>query len=114
MNSLSLSHSSFEQIVSLENLFSSWEEFKRGKMYKLDVAQFATNIEQEIFTVHKKLQDQIYVHTTYTSFTIHDPKNRTINKACVRDRLIHHALVRVLQPLFEPTFIHHSYSSRKN
>lgn len=82
-------------------------------MYKPDVAQFATNIEQEIFTVHKELQNQIYVHTTYTSFTIHDPKKRIINKACVRDRLIHHAVVRVLQPLFEPTFIHHSYSSRK-
>ncbi len=54
-----------------------------------------------------------YKHGGYKEFVIHDPKQRLIHKAIVRDRLLHHAVFRVLYPFFDKTFICDSYSSRK-
>jgi retron-type reverse transcriptase len=48
----------------------------------------------------------------YEAFTVHDPKTRSIHKAKVRDRLLHHAICRVLYPYFDKRFIYDSYSSR--
>ena len=103
----------FERIISVENLFSAWREFKRGKTKKQDVAAFAADLEEHIFTLHRELMEGNYRHGPYTHFVLRDPKRRDIHKASVRDRLLHHALVRVLTPFFELRFIFDSYSSRK-
>ncbi|MBU2595839.1 hypothetical protein KJ713_03355 [Patescibacteria group bacterium] len=41
-----------------------------------------------------------------------DPKRRHIHKASVRDRIIHHAIYRILYPVFDKSFIYDSYSCR--
>ena len=69
---------------------------------------------KEIFSLHDDLKNKNYQHSSYTAFKINDPKPRDIHKASVRDRLLHHALFRVLYPYFDKRFIAHSYSSRKN
>ncbi len=107
-------HSSlFERIISVGNIFEAWGEFKRGKSKKQDIAAFAADLEEHIFTLHRELAEGNYRHGVYTHFVVRDPKRRDIHKASVRDRLLHHAVVRVLTPLFEPQFIFDSYSSRK-
>lgn len=106
-------HSSlFEEIISVENLFLAWEEFKRGKTKKQDIAVFAAHLEENIFALHAALAGRTYRHGSYTHFVVRDPKPRDIHKAPVHDRLLHHAVTRVLTPLFEPQFICDSYSSR--
>ncbi len=107
------SHDIFEKVISLENLFTAWNEFKRGKEKKLDVQKFALNLEDNIFELHKKLRAGTYQHSNYTSFYICDPKLRYINKATVCDRVVHHAVMRVIESMFDKTFIFDSYSSRK-
>lgn len=102
----------FEEIVSLENLFSAWDKFKLGKRSKADVQRFEHYLEQNIFKLHRELRSKSYKHHPYTSFYIKDPKQRHIHKASVRDRIMHHAIFRVLNPLFEPVFISHSFSCR--
>lgn len=102
----------FEEIISLENLFSAWEKFKKGKRGKADVQKFEHSLEQNIFELHRRLQAKKYKHDPYFSFYIQDPKQRHIHKATVRDRIVHHAVFRVLNPVFEPTFISHSFSCR--
>lgn len=59
-----------------------------------------------------ELTAQAYRHGPYTTFYINDPKPRVINKALVRDRLVHHAVFAELYRIFDPIFIYHSYSSR--
>ena len=107
-------HDIFKNIISLENLFLSWGEFKRGKEQKLDVQKFALNLEDSIFELNKKLHTGVYRHSNYTSFYICDPKLRHINKAIVADRIVHHAIMKIIEPDFDKTFIFDSYSSRKN
>jgi RNA-directed DNA polymerase len=64
------------------------------------------------FLLNGSLKRGGYDHGPYKCFTIQDPKHRVIHKACVRDRLLHHALHRVLYPVFNRSFIFDSYSCR--
>jgi len=100
----------FGQITSLENLFLSWDEFKKDKQKRKDVLAFEWKLEENIFSLYRDLKYHRYKHDVYTSFYIHDPKQRKIHKATVRDRVLHHAIFRILNPIFEPTFISHSFS----
>lgn len=104
----------FNQIISPENLLISWDEFKKGKRHKPDVLDFEWNLEDNIFKLHKELPEKIYRHSDYVSFFINDPKRRHIHKASVRDRVLHHAVFKTLNPVFEPSFIHTSFSCRIN
>lgn len=107
-------HSLYDEIISLENLFAAWSEFRRGKMKKCDVQAFAWKLEDEIFRLHADLKDGTYQHGSYESFFVCDPKRRHIHKPSVRDRLVHHAVVRVIEPLFDRSFIFDVWSCRKN
>lgn len=103
----------FEEVTSSASLFQAWEEFKKEKRKKLDVGQFEKNLETNIFDLQRQLLNKTYKHSDYFGFYIRDPKVRHIHKATVKDRIIHHALFKVLNPIFEPTFVYHSYSCRK-
>lgn len=102
----------FSKIISTENLFISFDEFKKDKQNRIDVLNFEYNLETNIFNLQRELQYHTYKHNVYNRFKICDPKPRVIHKATVRDRVLHHAIFRVLNPLFEPTFIAHSFSCR--
>lgn len=102
----------FEKIISLENLFSAWDKFKSDKQKKRDVQRFEWQLEENIFQLHRDLEYRRYKHGAYASFYIHDPKQRHIHKATVRDRILHHAVFTALNPIFEPTFISNSLSCR--
>src|SRR3989338_7315779 len=103
----------FEHIVSVENLFSAWREFKKGKTKKPDVIEFALNLEDNIFALRYELILGKWICGGYVKFSIKDPKPRIIHKATVRDRVLYQAVYRVLYPIFDKTFIHDVYSSRK-
>lgn len=102
----------FEKIISTENLFLAWDNFKVGKTKKKDVQTFEWKLEENIFQLHRELKRRTYRHGDYASFYIHDPKQRHIHKATVRDRVLHHAVFSVLNSIFEPTFIAYSFSCR--
>ncbi len=100
------------EVVSPDNLFLAWEEFKKGKGEKSDVQLFEWELEQNIFQLHRELSFKSYRHGPYHGFHIADPKPRHIHKATVRDRVVHHAVFKALSRVFEPTFIADSFSCR--
>lgn len=102
----------YNHIISINNLCEAWREFCRGKKLKKDVADFSLNLSQNIFELHEDLRNKIYQHGGYESFQISDPKPRNVHKATVRDRLLHHAIYRVLYWHFDRRFIYDSYSCR--
>jgi retron-type reverse transcriptase len=103
---------SYSEIVSVDNLLLAWQEFVKGKRGKRDVQQFQLNLLDNIFDLHFDLLSKKYKHGGYQAFKIYDPKPRDIHKASVRDRLVHHAVYRVLYPFFDQIFIPDSYSCR--
>ena len=102
----------FNKIVDIENLFLAWEEFKIGKTKKPNVLEFEKDLEQNIFQLRRDLVSKKYEHGDYADFYICDPKKRHVYKATVRDRVVHHAIFKILNPIFEPTFIANSFSCR--
>ena len=102
----------YERLISLENLFLCWQEFRKEKRLKKDVLIFERNLEENIFALHEELKNKTYRHQPYNTFRIHDPKPRIISKASVRDRLVHHMIFNELYRILDPGFIYHSYASR--
>lgn len=98
------------KVCNPEILFSAWDEFKRGKSKKIDVINFEYNLEQNIFDLFRDLSNKTYKHRPYDGFYVYDPKRRHIHKASVRDRVLHHAIFNIINPIYEPTFIATSFS----
>mgnify|MGYP001571117914 FL=1 len=104
----------FAQIVSLDNLFLAWKNYRRGKGSKKDIQSFEFQLEDNIFELHSDLIRGCYRQGGYQQFRITDPKARVISKAPVRDRLLHQAIYQVLYPAFDSIFIDDSFSCRNN
>lgn len=102
----------YDNIISIENLLISWQEFLLGKRKKKDVAEFSADLMDNILELRQDLVEKTYKHGDYEAFVINDPKTRIIHKPLVRDRLLHHAIHRILYPYFEKKFIYDSYSCR--
>jgi RNA-directed DNA polymerase len=103
---------SFEDIISIENLLEAWREFLPGKKDRLDMQLFGLRLMDNLFQLHRELVNHTYKHGGYQAFNISDPKPRNIHKASVRDRLLHHAIYRILYPFFDQIFIADSFSCR--
>ncbi len=100
-------------IITIENLFQAWDEFKKEKRGKKDVQAFEFHLEDNIFSLYSKLKNRTYRHGTYKDFYVSDPKRRHIHKSDVTDRVLHHLLYKYLYELFDKQFIFDSYSCRK-
>jgi len=103
----------YHDIISTENLLAAWREFLRNKRGRKDIERFSIHLIDNILALHRELTDKTYQHGPYKAFRINDPKPRDIHKASVRDRLLHHAIYRILYPHFDPKFIFDSYSCRR-
>ena len=72
------------------------------------------DLMKNIFSLHNNLKNKTYSHSTYHYFRITDPKQRDIHKASVRDRLLHHAIYRILHPFFFRNFTSDSHSCQND
>ena len=104
----------YEEIVSIDNLLLAWQEFLRCKRKKYDIQEFSLRLMDNLFSLHRDLIHHTYKHGGYQEFKINDPKPRVIHKAAVSDRLVHHALHRLLSPFFDKIFIADLYSCRRH
>ncbi|PJE65587.1 hypothetical protein COU91_00890 [Candidatus Saccharibacteria bacterium CG10_big_fil_rev_8_21_14_0_10_47_8] len=68
--------------------------------------------EKILWRLHRSLQVGSYRHGKYRTFKVYDPKQRDVSAAPFTDRIVHHALVRQIEPLFERIFIFDSYACR--
>ncbi|HRW05651.1 MAG TPA: reverse transcriptase/maturase family protein [Caldilineaceae bacterium] len=102
----------YPQVCDFENLYLAYRAARKGKRGKATVAAFEFNQELELALLQEELSAKTYQPGPYNSFYVHDPKKRLISAAPFRDRIVHHALCRVIEPIFEARFIHDSYACR--
>lgn len=102
----------YPHIIAFENLHAAFKKAARGKRARPDVAAFEFDLERQLLELQGALETQTYTPGPYYNFRIHDPKPRLISAAPFRDRVVHHALCRVIEPLFERRFIHDTYACR--
>ena len=103
----------FEKITSFENLLLAAKKAEKGKRFKRSTALFNLNLEKELLSLQRALIGGTYKHGAYRDFLIYDPKRRVISAAPYRDRIVHHALCNVIEPIFDKTFIFDTYACRK-
>jgi len=104
----------YPKLCSIENLRLAFKKAGKNKTLLPYVAEFKENLEEELMNLHKELISFTYKPHQLKKFIIRDPKTRTIHASAFRDRVVHHALINILEPIFEPIFICDSYASRKN
>ncbi len=103
----------YEKVVSYANLHCAFKKAYRGARRNEEVTRFFFNLEKELLKIKQELVDVSYVPGAYRYFTVHDPKEREIAIAPFRDRVVHHAIVNILEPIYEKRFIYDSYATRK-
>ncbi|MFH1425117.1 MAG: hypothetical protein ABIG28_00090 [archaeon] len=103
----------YNKIISPKNLFFAWQKARKGKTTKPDVIAFGKHLKANLRGLHKELKEKRYKPLPLISFPIKDPKTRKISKSDFRDRIVHHAIVNILEPIYEKIFIYDSCANRK-
>ena len=104
----------YKKLCHPENLFLAYLKARKGKTQKLYVKKFEENFIVNIKNLHNELKNQTYKHNPLSTFILRDPKTRRINKSEFKDRIVHHAIVNILEPIFDSLFIYDSCANRKN
>ncbi len=102
----------FPTVVSLDNLRLAHQNARKGKTHYRDVMMVDANPERYIAQIHDMMVDQTFSTSPYTRKIITEPKQRIIYKLpYFPDRIIHHAVMQVMQPIWDKTFIYDLYSA---
>lgn len=102
----------YPQVYDFENLYLAYRKARKGKRGRSQPAMFERVQDDELLNLQEELRAFTYKPGPYHSFHIHDPKKRLISAAPFRDRVVHHALCRVIEPIWENRFIHDTYANR--
>jgi retron-type reverse transcriptase len=102
----------FPQLCSFENLRLAFQKARKRKTQKEYVQRFEKNLANELYALQWELLTGIYRPGPLKTFTVRDPKTRKISASHFRDRVVHHAICNVIEPIFEPRFIHDTFANR--
>ncbi len=102
----------FTRITSFQNLYDAHLRARKSKRYRSAILRFGFSLEENLCAMRTDLMQETYIHGSYCEFIVTDSKKRIIQAAPFRDRVLHHALCYVIEPIFEKTFIYDSYACR--
>lgn len=104
----------YKKLCTIDNPELAFKKAKERKSNKDYVVKFENNLEDELKNLSQELESLTYKPRPLKRFIVRDPKTRTIHASAFRDRVVYHALVNVIEPIFERIFIYDSYASRLN
>jgi len=91
----------------------AFKKARKGKSKKQYVIKFEANLENELSKLKKELETLTYKPKPLKTFVIRDPKTRVISASHFRDRVVHHAVCNIIEPIFDKAFICDSCANRK-
>lgn len=104
----------YQQICSLENLQLADTRARKGKAEQYGIKQHDKNRDANILELQQMLVNKTYLTSPYTTFTIYEPKERTVYRLpYFPDRIAHHAVMNVLEPVFTSMFTADTFSCIK-
>ncbi|MDD5133357.1 MAG: reverse transcriptase domain-containing protein [Candidatus Nanoarchaeia archaeon] len=103
----------YSKLYLYDNLFLAYKKARKGKTKKDYVIEFEKNLETNLLKLQKELETLTYKPKPLKKFILRDPKTRKISKADFRDRIVHHVLINMIEPIFDKTFIYDSCANRK-
>lgn len=99
-------------MIDFENLHAAYLEARKGKRYRSEVLRYSINAEEHLANLQNHLIWKSWMPGRQREFVVREPKLRSIQAPPFQDRVLHHALVRVIEPIFEPRFIADSFACR--
>jgi len=102
----------YEKICSMNNLANSWRKARKKKTKKNYVIEFEKDIRGNLLKLREELLNHTYKPQPLVTFILRDPKTRRISKSAFRDRIVHHSVVGIIEPIFEKIFIYDSCANR--
>jgi len=102
----------YKEVISFENLILAWQKARKGKTKKTYVLKFEEELFFNLMTLHYELKYKTYKPRELITFILRDPKTRVISKSDFRDRVIHHAIINIIEPIFNKSFIHDSCANQ--
>ena len=106
-------HEMYDELCTIGNLYVAYRKARRGKGGKWYVIEFEKDLMKNLRGLKTELESQTYEPRPLKTFVINDPKTRVISASYFRDRVVHHAVCNIIEPIFEKMFIHDSYVNRK-
>lgn len=103
----------WDRIISWENLVLAARKAQRGKRDRDSVQRFNFRQENELLRLQRELQNHTYRPGKFSTHWLYRPKRRLISAAPYRDRVVHHALMNILEPILDGHFHRDSYACRK-
>ena len=105
----------YDKVISLENLHLADEKARKGKLKSYGVRVHDANREANLLALHETLKNGTFKTSKYHIFTIYEPKERFIYRLpYYPDRILHHAIMNVLEPIWVSVFNKNTYSCIKN
>ncbi len=101
------------KIADAENLRLAFWKAAKGKRGKADCLAFRERLDENLAALGTELLAGDVPVGDYHYFKVHDPKERTICAATFRERVLHHALMNVCEPVLECAAVFDSYACRK-
>lgn len=102
----------WSRVVAFDNLWMAWRKARKGKRNRAPVLHFALDLEEHLLRLQAELVAGTYRPGTYRQFTLYERKPRVISAAPFRDRVVHHAVMNVIETPLDRRFISHSYACR--
>ncbi|HRW64719.1 MAG TPA: RNA-directed DNA polymerase [Candidatus Competibacter sp.] len=106
-------HDLWPQLIGFDNLWRAWRQARRGKSRSPGAVAFELALEPELLALQRELAEGSYQPGAYRLFTLYERKPRLIAAAPFRDRVVHHAVMNVIEPPLDRTFIFDSYACRR-
>lgn len=104
----------YERIYDIHNLYIADEHASKGKSKKYSVINHMANQDMNLFKLQRMLIDKTFKTSPYTVFKVYEPKEREVYRLpYYPDRIVHHAIMNVLEPIFVSTFTTDTYSCIK-
>lgn len=103
----------YDKVCSLDNLRLAYEKARKGKSRQYGVRLFEKDVEGNLHQLHQELASGTYRTSEYSVFTIYEPKEREIYRLPFCDRVVHHAIMNVMEVIWTSIFIRHTYSCIK-
>lgn len=101
----------YEKLTTRENLHLAWQEARRGKSSKAAVCRFEQDPETNLAAIRESLVQKTFQPSPYKTKWIYEPKKRMIYILPFDpDRIVHHALMQVVEPIWTGLFIADSYA----
>jgi RNA-directed DNA polymerase len=102
----------YEAMLDRENFLLAFHRAAKGKRYRAEVGKFQDDFPNWLMSIAERLSSSIFTFGRFHQFLIRDPKERIITAPCFEERVVHHAIMNVCEPVLDRWLIDDTFACR--